>query len=34
MNQLDCECQALEEIVNNIILKYRDEFEFKILKKA
>jgi hypothetical protein len=33
MNRIECECQALEEITNNIILNHRDMFNFKIVKK-
>ena len=34
MNRIDCECEALEDITNNIILNHRDMFNFKIVKKA
>lgn len=34
VNRIDCECQALDDITNNIILNHRDMFNFKIVKKV
>jgi len=33
VNRIHCECEALEDITNNIMLNYREQFQVKIVKK-